>query len=226
LAEGAIAVAADLARTLDAPVRLLRVVEYPAPLLADGAPYLATFDPFAEQDAALVYLNSVATGLRADGLAVEVESTVAPPGLVDQVATTIAEVARDRGAWAIALATHGRGGVARLVLGSVATGVIQRGSTLLLLVRPRGAGQAARTPIATSAASAFPITVTLTAAERELVQRGLTVLLHGALCRSDARGQPLLEGAEATAVQALLARLARTETAPAGDRRLGARGPP
>jgi nucleotide-binding universal stress UspA family protein len=36
----------------------------------------------------------------------------------------------------VALATHGRGGLARLVLGSVATGVLQGAGTPLLLVRP------------------------------------------------------------------------------------------
>jgi hypothetical protein len=34
------------------------------------------------------------------------------------------------------MATHGRSGLARLVLGSVATGVLQRAARPLLLVRP------------------------------------------------------------------------------------------
>ena len=39
----------------------------------------------------------------------------------------------------IAMATHGRGGLARLVMGSVATSVLQQASVPLLLVRPAAA---------------------------------------------------------------------------------------
>lgn len=38
----------------------------------------------------------------------------------------------------VAMATHGRGGVSRLAMGSVATGAIQHAEIPLLLVRPLG----------------------------------------------------------------------------------------
>ena len=53
-------------------------------------------------------------------------------------AATIAAVARDREADLIVMATHGRGGLARAVLGSVATGTLHRADRPLLLVRPAG----------------------------------------------------------------------------------------
>ena len=49
---------------------------------------------------------------------------------------TIIEVARQETVDAIALATHGSGGVTRLVMGSVATGTIQRTTVPVLIVRP------------------------------------------------------------------------------------------
>ena len=46
------------------------------------------------------------------------------------------EFAKQEGIDAIAMATHGRGGLARLVMGSVATGVLQRATIPVLLVSP------------------------------------------------------------------------------------------
>jgi nucleotide-binding universal stress UspA family protein len=55
----------------------------------------------------------------------------------DPVAAFIA-AAREEDTDAIALATHGRGGLARLVMGSVATGVLREAPGPVLLVRPAG----------------------------------------------------------------------------------------
>ena len=51
-------------------------------------------------------------------------------------ASSIVEVASQEQAGMIVMATHGRGGLARLVLGSVATATLQRAAVPLLLVRP------------------------------------------------------------------------------------------
>lgn len=51
-------------------------------------------------------------------------------------ASTIAAVADEEAADLVAIATHGRGGLARLVLGSVATSVLQRSKAPVLLIRP------------------------------------------------------------------------------------------
>jgi nucleotide-binding universal stress UspA family protein len=51
-------------------------------------------------------------------------------------ASTIATVADEEAVDVVAIGSHGRGGLARLVLGSVATGVLQRSKVPVLIVRP------------------------------------------------------------------------------------------
>jgi hypothetical protein len=55
------------------------------------------------------------------------------PGSPD---STIARVVRERDVDLVVMATHGRGGVARLALGSVAEATLRRAGVPLLLVRP------------------------------------------------------------------------------------------
>jgi nucleotide-binding universal stress UspA family protein len=74
----------------------------------------------------------------------EVGSRVAVGPTVD----TIVEVAREEGADVIAIATHGRSGIGRWVLGSVADGVVRRSHLPCLVVRPMEV-QEAETPHST-----------------------------------------------------------------------------
>jgi nucleotide-binding universal stress UspA family protein len=82
-----------------------------------------------EQEAAEKHLNGVADRLRAKGLRVEVELPIGKP------AEQIIERARATGVDLIAMTTHGRGGLGRLVFGSVANEVLQRASCPVLAVR-------------------------------------------------------------------------------------------
>ncbi len=84
----------------------------------------------AEQEAAREYLDAEAQALRERGLAVEVE-TVAGAHPVEGILQFVAGSDVDL----VAMATHGRGGVARLILGSVADKVIRGGSVPVLLHR-------------------------------------------------------------------------------------------
>jgi nucleotide-binding universal stress UspA family protein len=59
-----------------------------------------------------------------------------PASVVGQAAAVIAHTAEQEGVALIAMATHGRGGLGRLVMSSVATGVLQRARVPLLLMRP------------------------------------------------------------------------------------------
>jgi nucleotide-binding universal stress UspA family protein len=81
------------------------------------------------------------------------------------VVEAIHERAQVLGADLIVLSTHGRGGLARVWIGSVATSLIGRATLPILLVRPaEGAAPAAGAPIdATAARAAFgaPVLVTL-----------------------------------------------------------------
>jgi nucleotide-binding universal stress UspA family protein len=152
LAEEALAPACELAERLGADLRLLRVVEPPVPLVADEVSYPAAVNQDAELAAAQAYLDRVLARLRAAGRAGEASA------LLGEAATTIAAVAREQGVDAIAMATHGRSGLARLVLGSAATGVLQRAAMPLLLVRPATVHQT-ETEGHESGATGRPITI-------------------------------------------------------------------
>jgi nucleotide-binding universal stress UspA family protein len=129
LSEAILEPACALADTLKAELILLSV----APLLVTpdptGGAYLM-YDPERDRAERRAYIEGIAAGLREPGRAVAVRDAF---GLVD---ATILDVARAEGADLIALATHGSGGVARLLMGSVATSVVQRASVPLLIERP------------------------------------------------------------------------------------------
>jgi nucleotide-binding universal stress UspA family protein len=179
LAEEALRPAADLAAALGATLVLLRVVEPFYYGYMYGEPYPPA--PEVQAEAALAvargYLDGLATRLGDGEVAVEIRVEVGPP------AATIASVAHELGASAIALATHGRSGLARVVLGSVATGLLHRADAPILLVHPAAVGRAdqpaSAAPTATTPVgpASEPESLLLTARERELVERGLESLL-------------------------------------------------
>jgi nucleotide-binding universal stress UspA family protein len=126
LAEAALVPAVDLARDYQAKLVLVRAAE------AHGFPMA---DPTAAQvdavRAAEEYLPGVHARLTAAGLA-DVETAVwyGPP------AEAIVEAARYRVADLIVMSSHGRTGLGRLVLGSVAESVLRGTETPIFLVRP------------------------------------------------------------------------------------------
>lgn len=122
----------DLATTLGAAALLLRVVEPPSYAYAAGYPHdFLEYDLEAEVEEARRYLDAVSEVLQKAGISAE---TVVTAGR--DTAFEILEVVREQQVDAIAMATHGRGGPMRAVLGSVASGVLQRGTVPLLLFRP------------------------------------------------------------------------------------------
>jgi len=75
------------------------------------------------------YLSKVAVGLKEKGIAVRLEV------MVGSEAEKITTIADELGVDIVAMSTHARSGLGRLVLGSVAGKVLQEGKTPLLLVR-------------------------------------------------------------------------------------------
>jgi len=118
-----------LARTLGAELQLLQVKVPLTYTYADPAAYLI-YEVQAEEFDAHHYLESVASDLRADGLKVTTFEALGP------AATTIAATAIEQSSDLIAMSTHGSGGVTRLLMGSIATGVVQRACVPVLIVRP------------------------------------------------------------------------------------------
>ncbi len=137
LAEQVLTHATGLGTLVGARYTLVRVV---SPLLVTGyAPTPegvltdAAYGPELElliHDAE-AYLEEVASGLRARGLAVETQVVAEM-----QPALGILEYAREKAADLIAMATHGRTGFSRLVLGSVADKVLRGTTSPVLLFRP------------------------------------------------------------------------------------------
>jgi nucleotide-binding universal stress UspA family protein len=131
-AERALGPLGELAGAMGAELVLLRVVE-PARPAVQRAGFPPTYavptapDPEPELEAARAYLEDVAARLRGKAPVVGVRAEVGSP------ATTIAALARAEAAHLIAMATHGRGGLTRLVMGNVATGTLQHATTPVLL---------------------------------------------------------------------------------------------
>ena len=127
-AEAALPVAADLAKADGGVIRLLHVGPIPAAVVVEGR-VIAYADQESDrlQQAVLAYLREAARHL--DGLPVEYAVRFGEP------AEEILEEAREFGADLIAMATRGRSGVARLMLGSVAGAVLRRSEVPVVLVR-------------------------------------------------------------------------------------------
>jgi nucleotide-binding universal stress UspA family protein len=84
-----------------------------------------------QETAARAYLERTAATLAAAGIRARTRLEVAP-----SVAPAVLAAAAAEGAGLIAMATHGRSGLARLALGSVADKVVRGGQVPVLLFRP------------------------------------------------------------------------------------------
>ena len=135
-AEAGLVAARRLARLLGGELVLCRAGPQPplrpvrAPADAWLADYLQEEELDARRAAALGYLQRQAHRLAAQGYPARVHLTVGEP------AEAIAAAAREEGASLVVMATHGIADAYRLLLGSVAEGVLRCDETPLLLVRP------------------------------------------------------------------------------------------
>src|SRR4030042_853965 len=128
LAKKALVQAEKLAKAFDAEIILFQVVPF-MPIY--GSPELVTplIVDEKQKEAAERYLNNVAEELKKRGLQV---TALVKTG--QQVAVEIIDFAKEIGADLIVMCTHGRSGITRWVLGSVAHKVITRAETPILLV--------------------------------------------------------------------------------------------
>jgi len=136
LAEEALDAAAGLARLWDAELTLLQVVR-PVMLSTDPAlPLPSAYDEeltMLSRQQAQDYLTGMAERLREQGVRA---SGVAVVGW--GAADSILDVARPERVAMVVLATHGRGGLRRLALGSVADKVVRGADVPVLVYRPAG----------------------------------------------------------------------------------------
>jgi len=130
LAAEALRPARDLAATLGGELLLLTVVE-PMPVYPYETPETIDALETAHAAQAAQYLNDVAADLRSSaGPAASTRIVHGDP------AEHICAVARAAGVAAIAMASHGRTGVARLLLGSVTNQTLQHATAPVLVYRP------------------------------------------------------------------------------------------
>lgn len=122
LAEKALPMASDLAQTLGASVVLLRAVGYEQEF--DISLFFKD-----RRDEAQEYLEAIAGRLQDLGIETTVEVREERP------LSAILQVAREYQVQAIVMTTHGRGGAARLALGSIADGVLHGAKLPVLAVR-------------------------------------------------------------------------------------------
>ncbi len=128
LAEAAVPVAASLAKTLDAPVTLLHVIEQDAPQEIHSDRHIT------QADEASAYLEEVARHGFPAGVKVDVHVHTAA---VKDVAGSIVEHATQEFRLdLIVMCTHGQSGVRELLYGSIAQQVVAQGVTPLLLIKP------------------------------------------------------------------------------------------
>jgi nucleotide-binding universal stress UspA family protein len=189
LAAEALQSAELLTDAFGAKVTLLRVVQpLVYPLYGEGYAYIP-YDEDAEIAEAQQYLDDEAVHLGDLGLRIDTTVKLGDPARV------IGEVARERDVDAIVMATHGSGGLSRLILGSVATGTLRHTTAPLLLVRPTATGAAespggrASSDASTSNEEAVreqnvtvsgdpTLSVHLHASELELIEHSLQALGH------------------------------------------------
>ena len=129
---GAVRQLARLAGTAGVELALLQVVEPPSASVYTQPMRQFVFDEEQELAEARRYLGGIAETVGTMARGVTVYAAVGTP------AEKIAELARTWGAGLVAMATHGRGGLSRLVMGSTATETLRRAEAPLLLVRPAG----------------------------------------------------------------------------------------
>ena len=194
LAEEVLEPAAELAKALDAELTLLQVVQ-PA-MLGEGLmlPVPSAYDQDLTErsrDQAQDYVRSAAERLRGRGLRA---SGVAVIGW--NTATTILSLARPEHTSLIAVATHGRSGFRRLVLGSVADKLIRGADVPVLVYHPSKISQLKPGP--SRRRSVMPgdgrqgASITMSTGRAALIATGLGLFI--ASCDSGPTAPSLLNG--------------------------------
>jgi nucleotide-binding universal stress UspA family protein len=121
----------ELAQRYEAKVIFLRVVEPPPLMVAPAQPDMSLYQQQLEQrrEEAEVYLKAIEGKFQQLGIDAPMALGRGP------VVEAIISEAERQEADLIALASHGRGGLAQVFYGSVAAGVLQRVDRPLLVVR-------------------------------------------------------------------------------------------
>lgn len=137
LAEAVIPFLTEIAGPLDMSIVLLRVLEPVPPVVVEGLRQALIDVSAARTRDARIYLAGVAATLQARGIETSCEVRSGRPDV------RIVETARELTADLIAMSTHGRSGLGRLLFGSVAEQVLRHADVPVFMMR-----HTARTPAA------------------------------------------------------------------------------
>lgn len=138
VAEGIIPFILEIAGPLDMEVVLLRVVVPIPPSVVEGSRHVELDDVEKRRLEAAEYLTPIATDLRAKGVRVTTQVRRGEP------TAEILAGAKEAGADLVAMTTHGRSGLGRLLFGSVAEAVLRQSDIPVFLMRQTEAQVAAR----------------------------------------------------------------------------------
>jgi nucleotide-binding universal stress UspA family protein len=119
----------QIAGPLDMTVLILHVLEPIPPQVTEGTQHLVVDDVEARRREAEEYLAPIAAALRSQGVDTAWAIRRGRP------ADEILDAARESGADLIAMATHGRTGIGRLLFGSVAEAVLRRARVPVFMIR-------------------------------------------------------------------------------------------
>ena len=145
LAEQILPEVAALASQLNLPVKLLHVL---TPVTYSQKEIMQPGLPWWDTDiaAANAYLDRCASYLTEEGLTASKEVV-----LSDNIATAILDCSARTGAYLIAIATRGNGGMSRLLFGSVADEITRNSPTSLLVFHPKRVAVTDETPVRSEA---------------------------------------------------------------------------
>jgi len=129
VAEAIVPFILEIAGPLDIDVALLRVIAPTLPVVVESGGPVAADDAEKLRESAEEYLATVAADLRARGVRVTLAVRFG-----DAVAEILAG-AREAEADLIAMTTHGRSGLGRLLFGSVAEAVLRHAEVPVFLMR-------------------------------------------------------------------------------------------
>ncbi|HEU4368694.1 MAG TPA: universal stress protein [Methylomirabilota bacterium] len=130
----------EIAGPLDMTVLLVRVLEPVPPVVTEGSRHMVIEDVEGRRRDAEEYLAQIAAALRAQGVETALEVRRGRP------AEEILAAAREHRADLIAMATHGRTGLGRLLFGSVAEVVLRRAPVPVFMIRQPDAVLASPAP--------------------------------------------------------------------------------
>lgn len=187
LAEEALPPAEALARSLGAEIVLVRSIQQNPWMMANTDPWI-TYALYADEvqaqllQEASAYLDTIASRLNDKGITASVVL-----GEWEGAAGAIRRAASENQAQAIVIASHGRGGPSRMLLGSVSDEIVRTAQLPVLVVRPAAVREQAKEAASRAlvAAEARNIGLLLTPSELAVTQRALQLLANGSHPEAD-----------------------------------------